>query len=81
MSTIPSITATCPVCDAVLELKTFDPDIEEPIECPECANELDWEYDEDTKELKLLLPDDDDEDEELEIDEIDDEEEDEDEED
>ena len=43
MATIPSLTATCPICDAVIEIKDFEPEIEEPITCPECDNDLDWE--------------------------------------
>ena len=63
MATIPSITATCPICDAVIEIKDFEPEIEEPITCPECDNDLDWEYDDQANVLELIEPDWDDEEE------------------
>ena len=47
------VTATCPVCEAVIEIKAFDPDADPDIECPECETDLDWEWDEDAKTLEL----------------------------
>lgn len=61
MAAIPEkLSCSCPVCDAVIEIIDFDPEIEEPIECPECLCDLDWEFDDETTELKLIEPDEDD---------------------
>ena len=54
----------CPVCEAVFEIKGFDVTIEEPIDCPECLSELDWDYDDETGEFTVSEAEAEDEDEE-----------------
>lgn len=51
------LTCSCPVCDAVIQIKDFDPEDDEDITCPECDNDLEWEFDDTTNELKLIEPD------------------------
>lgn len=56
----------CPYCDEDFEL-TLDPaaliESEDTITCPACAEECEWDLDDVTGELVLLLSDEDDEDE------------------
>lgn len=69
MAVIPTLTATCPLCEAVLEIKNFDPDIDEPIECAACGEEVAWEFDDETNVLTLMELEEDDEDMDLDDDE------------
>ena len=71
--------ATCPECDAEIELDEFDVDKGDQLSCPECGSNLEVTG---LSPLELdLVPEDDEEDEELEDEDADDLEEDEDEED
>ena len=54
---------TCPLCEEEFEVEIDPLTEEESIECPECLDEIDWEYDAEADAITLMPYADDDEDE------------------